>query len=332
MGVKIIIMGMKVRCELCPTECVLDNYQIGGCKVRVNKDGKLYSLVYSTPCAVAVDPIEKKPFFHVLPGAGAFSIATAGCVLGCLFCQNWQISQSRPEKIRNYYLPPEDVVRKALFYGAKAIAYTYTEPTVFYEYMYDTARIARRMGLINTMHTCGYINKKPLKELLKYMDAVAVDLKAFSEEFYGKLCGGRLRPVLETIQTVLEQGVWLEVINLIIPGQNDNPEQIRQMCKWLRIKAGPDVPLHFSRFFPYYKMKDLPPTPFETLWKAREIALQEGLRYVYIGNIRSQAENTYCYKCGGLIIERVGFFVKKNLLKKGRCPYCGAIIRGLWEV
>lgn len=325
-------MGQKVRCELCPTECVLEDYQIGGCRVRLNRGGKLYSLVYGNPCAVALDPIEKKPFFHVLPGAGAFSIATAGCVLGCLFCQNWEISQASPEKTRNYNLPPDEVVRKALFYGARAIAYTYTEPTVFYEYMYDTAVLARKMGLINTMHTCGYINKKPLRELLKYMDAVAVDLKAFTERFYGKLCGGRLKPVLETIETVAEEGVWLEVINLVIPTQNDNPEEIRQMCQWLYRTCGPDVPLHFSRFFPYYRMKDLPPTPYETLVKAREIALEEGLRFVYIGNIRSPAENTYCYNCGRLLIERIGYFIKQNHLKKGHCPYCGAEIKGLWEV
>jgi pyruvate formate lyase activating enzyme len=324
-------MSKKVKCELCPTECVLENYQVGGCKVRINKDGILYSLVYGNPCAVAIDPIEKKPFYHVVPGGRAFSVATAGCVLGCKFCQNWQISQARPEETRNYYLPPEDLVRQALFYGCETVAYTYTEPTVFYEYMYDTAVLGRKFGLLNTVHTCGYINRRPLVELLKYIDAMAVDLKAFTEDFYARLCGGRLKPVLETIEVVRQEGVWLEIINLIIPGQNDSPEQIRQMCRWIVKTVGADVPLHFSRFFPYYKMKNLPPTPYKSLWRAREIALEEGMKFVYIGNIRTEAENTFCPTCKRLLIERRGYLIIQNHIKKSRCPFCETLIPGVWE-
>lgn len=322
---------MKVRCELCPTECVLGNYEIGGCKVRINKDGVLYSLVYGKPCAVAIDPIEKKPFYHFLPGEKAFSIATAGCVLGCKFCQNWQISQARPEEVDFKDLPPDDVVRSALFYGCRVITYTYTEPTVFYEYMLDTAILARKFNIKNTMHTCGYIKEKPLRELSRYMDAADVDLKAFTEDFYARLCGGRLRPVLDSLVILRSENVWVEITNLIIPTLNDDRHKIKEMCHWIRNNLGPDVPLHFSRFFPNYKLKNLPPTPPETLFVARQVALDSGLRYVYIGNIRTEAENTYCHSCKRLLIERHGYFVKENNIINNRCRFCGTRIPGIWS-
>ncbi|MFN3740472.1 MAG: AmmeMemoRadiSam system radical SAM enzyme [Thermodesulfovibrionales bacterium] len=322
---------MKIRCELCPTECVLSNYEIGGCKVRINKDGVLYSLVYGKPCAVAIDPIEKKPFYHFLPGEKAFSIATAGCVLGCKFCQNWQISQARPEEVDYHDLPPDDVVRSAIFYGCRVITYTYTEPTVFYEYMFDTAILAHKFNIKNTMHTCGYIKEKPLRELSRYMDAADVDLKAFTEDFYARLCGGRLRPVLNTLIVLKSEGVWLEITNLLIPTLNDDKQRIKEMCLWIRDNLGPDVPLHFSRFFPDYKLKNLPPTPIETLTMARNIALESGLRYVYIGNIRTEAENTYCHNCKRLLIERHGYFVKVNNIINKRCRFCGTMIPGVWH-
>ncbi len=324
-------MSTKVKCELCPTECELDNYQIGGCRVRINKDGVLYSLVYGNPCSVAIDPIEKKPFFHVLPSAKAFSIATVGCVLGCKFCQNWQISQGRPEESDNYDLPPDDLVRKALFYECKTIAYTYTEPTVFYEYMYDTSVIARKYGIKNTVHTCGYINEKPLRALSKYLDAVCVDLKAFTEDFYAKLCGGRLKPVLDALIVLKDKGVWVEITNLVIPTHNDDMKKIAEMCRWIVKNLGTDIPIHFSRFFPYYKLKNLPPTPFKTLRNAWETALSTGLKYVYIGNIRSNAENTYCPNCKRLLIERIGYLVKQNNISGGKCRFCNTEIAGLWE-
>jgi len=324
-------MANTVQCELCPTECVLENYQVGGCRSRMNKDGVLYSLVYGKPCAVAVDPIEKKPFYHFLPATTAFSIATAGCVLGCKFCQNWQISQASPEDVDHQDLPPADVVRQAALYNCRSITYTYTEPTVFYEYMYDTAQLARQVGIRNTMHSCGYINEKPLRQLAKILDAADVDLKAFTEDFYSRICGGRLRPVLDALVVLRQEGVWLEITNLVIPTLNDDPREMREMCRWIVKNLGPDVPLHFSRFFPYYKLKDLPPTPLETLKDARRIAQDAGIRYVYIGNIRTDAENTTCHKCRKLLIERIGYFVKQNHVAGGKCRFCGTAIPGVWS-
>lgn len=324
-------MGKKVQCDLCPTECVLDDYQVGGCRTRINKQGVLYSLVYGKPCAVAIDPIEKKPFFHFLPATTAFSIATAGCVLSCKFCQNWQISQAKPEDTDTHDLLPEEVVRRAAFSGCRSITYTYTEPTVFYEYMYDTARIAREFRVKNTMHSCGYINERPLRELAQYLDAADIDLKAFDEEFYSRICGGRLKPVLDALVVLRQEGVWLEITNLVIPTLNDDPKKIFGMCRWIVQNLGPDVPIHFSRFFPYYKLNNLPPTPVETLRDARQAALDAGMHYVYLGNLRSEAENTICPKCGLALIERAGYAVKKNVLKVGKCPRCGQKIPGIWS-
>jgi len=324
-------MGTEVQCTLCPTECELENYQVGGCKVRINRDGTLYSLVYGKPCAVQVDPIEKKPFYHVLPGAKAFSIATVGCVLGCKFCQNWQISQALPEQSEHNDLEPDQVVRGALYYGCDTVTYTYTEPTVFYEYMYDTAVLVKKFGLLNSVHTCGYINEEPLRELARLLDAADVDLKAFTDDFYGRICGGRLKPVLDAIVTLREEGVWLEITNLVIPTLNDDPKEIYDMCRWVVENAGPDTPIHFSRFFPYYKLKNLPPTPLETLTRAQKTAQDAGLQYVYIGNIRQSGENTYCPYCGELLIERIGYFVKQNRLEQGTCPFCKTAIAGIWK-
>jgi pyruvate formate lyase activating enzyme len=324
-------MGRIVQCELCFNGCVLDVNQRSRCRTRINKEGKLYSLVYGKPCAVHVDPIEKKPFFHFLPGTTAFSIATAGCVLSCKFCQNWQISQAKPEDTDTYDLPPEKVVKYALQYKSKSIAYTYTEPTVFYEYMYDTAVSAKNNNIKNTMHSCGYINEKPLKKLSKYLDAANIDLKGFSEEFYENTCKGSLKPVLNTLSILKQENVWLEITNLIIPTLNDDIKMIKDMCVWIRKNLGVDVPLHFSRFFPNYKLLELPPTPLETLMKARRVALEEGIRYVYIGNIRTEAENTYCYSCKKIIIERAGYFVKQNNIINGSCKFCGTKISGYWS-
>jgi pyruvate formate lyase activating enzyme len=254
-------MSKTVQCELCPTECVLENYQIGGCRARMNKDGVLYSLVYGKPCAVNVDPIEKKPFYHFLPATTAFSIATAGCVLGCKFCQNWQISQASPEDTDNRELPPADVVRQALYYQCRSITYTYTEPTVFYEYMYDTAKIARQYGIRNTMHSCGYIMKNPLRELAKLLDAADIDLKAFTEDFYSRICGGRLRPVLDALVVLKEEGVWLEITNLVIPTLNDDPKRMREMCRWVVKNLGPDVPIHFPGSFLVISSRTCRPRP-----------------------------------------------------------------------
>lgn len=323
-----------VQCVLCPRRCVLDSGQRGQCTVRINKDGSLYTLGYGNPVAVHVDPIEKKPFFHVLPGSNAFSIAVAGCNMRCLFCQNWQISQSRPDEVEAYDMPPQKAVGEAIRADCPIIVYTYTEPTVFYEYMYDISKLGRSRGLLNGMHSCGYINQEPLKELLKYMDAVNIDLKGFSEGFYKKMGAfAELAPVLETIKTVKEQGVWIEITNLIIPGQNDNPEEIRKMCCWIKDNLGDEVPLHFSRFIPSFRLANLPPTPIEKLEEAYGIARNSGLKFVYVGNVPGHKyENTHCPNCGKLVIGRIGYTVTQNNLKDGHCAFCGYRIPGIWAV
>jgi pyruvate formate lyase activating enzyme len=297
----------------------------------MNKDGKLYSLVYGKPCAVHIDPIEKKPFFHFLPGTTSFSIATAGCVLSCKFCQNWQISQAKPEDTDTYDLPPDKVVTQAIANKCRSVTYTYTEPTVFYEYMYDTAVIARKHGIKNTMHSCGYINENPLRKLSKYLDAADIDLKGFTEDFYSRICNGSLRPVLNSLVVLKEEDVWLELTNLVIPTLNDNMKNIKDMCIWIQKNLGYDTPVHFSRFFPYYKLTNLPPTPLETLIDARKTAMDSGLRFVYIGNIRHEGESTFCPKCKKLLVERIGYFVKQNHILNGKCKFCSTAIAGVWS-
>ncbi len=321
-----------VQCQLCPNYCFLPVGKKGRCGDRINVDGKLYTLVYARPVAVHIDPIEKKPFTHFLPGTTSFSIATAGCNLGCIFCQNWQISQARPEDAPNVFLPPEEVVAQAKKNGCASIAYTYTEPTVFYEYMLATAKLAKENGIRNVMHTCGYINPKPLKELLQYMDAVNVDLKGFSEEYYVTMCSGHLDPVLETIKNVKKAGVWLEITNLVIPGKNDDPKMIKEMCEWIKDNVGTDTPLYFSAFTPLYKLTSVPPTPLETLQNAQKIAKDVGLHYVYIGNVYGNAgESTYCPNCGKLLVKRQGFDTLEVNIVDGKCKYCGQKIPGVWK-
>lgn len=324
-------MSKTVQCELCPNSCVLLNGQHSKCRARMNKDGKLYSLVYGKPCAVHVDPIEKKPFSHFLPGTTAFSIATAGCVLDCKFCQNWQISQAKPEDTDTYNLPPEKVVSLAKSYQCRSIAYTYTEPTVFYEYMYDTSIIAKKNDIKNTIHSCGYINEKPLRTLSKYLNAANIDLKGFSEDFYSRICNGSLKPVLNSLVILKDENVWLEITNLVIPTLNDNMKTIRDMCKWILKNLGPNVPVHFSRFFPNYKLTNLPPTPLETLIEARKTAMDTGLLFLYIGNIRHEGESTFCPKCKKMLIERIGYFVKQNNIVNGMCRFCKTSIPGIWS-
>ncbi|MDD5194165.1 MAG: AmmeMemoRadiSam system radical SAM enzyme [Candidatus Omnitrophica bacterium] len=322
-----------VQCELCPRKCVIAPNQRGLCTARINRGGTLYTLAYGNPVSLAIDPIEKKPFFHVAPGEPIFSLAVAGCNMRCLFCQNWQISQSKPDETVNYNMPPQAVVDTAIKNKCKFIAFTYTEPTIFYEYMLDIAKIAKASGLKNTMHSCGYINPKPLEELLKYMDAVNIDLKSFDDKFYNKMAMmAQVGPVLETIKTIKKNGVWLELTNLIIPGENDSPEQIRRMCLWIKENLGDDVPLHFSRFIPTFKLTNLPPTPIEKLEEAQKIAKEAGLKYVYIGNVPGHAgENTYCPHCGRVVVSRLGYEIRELNIKNGKCGFCGEKIAGLWE-
>ncbi|MCX7857645.1 MAG: AmmeMemoRadiSam system radical SAM enzyme [Deltaproteobacteria bacterium] len=322
----------QVECQLCPRGCLLGDGDLGFCRARKNINGRLYALGYGAPCAVHVDPIEKKPFFHVIPQSASLSIASAGCNLRCKFCQNWQISQVSPMETVNYELPPRKVVDMAKKMKCKSIAYTYTEPTNFYEYMLDTARIAKKEGILNVSHTNGYINRKPLEELSSLIDAVNVDLKGFDDAFYAKLCEANLKPVLDTLKILKTKGVWIEITNLVIPGYNDREETIREMCIWIKENLGEDVPLHFTRFFPMYLMNSLSPTPVSTLEKAREIAISVGLSYVYLGNVPGHlGENTYCKRCKRAVLKRSGFNLLENNLKDGRCKFCGQEIKGIWK-
>jgi len=321
-----------IKCVLCPRECEVDPGERGYCEVRENRDGKYYSLVYGNPCAVQVDPIEKKPLFHVLPGTKSFSIATAGCNLDCKFCQNWEISQARPEETFNFQLSPEQVVKLARKTRCATIASTYVEPTVFIEYMLDIGKLAGKSGIIKIYHSNGFIRPQPLKDLLKVLGAACIDLKGFTDKYYREVTEGELEPVLDTIKAIHNYGTHLELVNLVLPGKNDNMDEIKKMCQWIETNVGPDVPLHFSRFYPRYKLKHLPPTPIATLEKAREVALSVGLHYVYIGNVPGhEAENTYCPKCHEMLIHRVGYRIVKNTLKNGHCPNCGTKIAGIWS-
>lgn len=320
------------KCLICPNECVIQEGRSGRCRNRINYQGKIYSVAYGNPCAVHIDPIEKKPLNHFLPGSKAFSIGIAGCNLACKNCQNWTISQVSPMETRNYDLMPDQLVGQALAARCKSIAYTYTEPVSYYEYTFDSARLARQEGIKNVLVTAGYINDEPLRNWCKYIDAARVDLKSFSNDIYKKLSAGALQPVLNTLKTFAELGVWLEIINLVVPGWTDNPDLIQRMCGWLAENGLAGYPLHFDRFHPDYKLSQLPPTPVETLTKAREIALTSGIQYVYIGNVPGlDAQNTICPRCRETLIERRGFTVVRNNLAKGTCKKCGEKIPGVWE-
>ena len=320
-----------IQCNLCPNQCRIPDGERGLCRVRKNIGGKCYSLVYGNPCVINLDPIEKKPFLHVLPGTNTLSIATAGCNFDCKFCQNWEISQAFPEEVYSYDVPPEIVVKKAMEIGARSIAYSYVEPTIFFEYMYDIACIAKDLGLMNVIHTNGYINKSPLKKLCNVMDAAQVDLKGFTELFYDELCGGDLTPVLETLKIIIQEKVHLEITNLVIPTKNDDISEIRKMCTWIKKELGASIPIHFNRFYPLHKLERLPSTPVLTLEKAREVAISSGLEYVYIGNIPGhEAWNTFCPECGRIVIKRSGYMLEEMLLQEGSCVYCGRHIPGIW--
>jgi pyruvate formate lyase activating enzyme len=323
--------GGYVRCNLCPHFCIIADGERGHCRVRENRGGVLYSMVYGNPCAVHVDPIEKKPFYHFLPTIPAFSLATAGCNLRCLYCQNWSISQVTPEETKNVDLPPEKLVETAIQYNAPVIAYTYSEPIVFYEYMLASARLAREAGLQNLMISAGFINPEPLRELCDVMDGIKIDLKGYDDAFYREICEGELEPVLRTLETIYASGTHLEIVNLVVPTLNDSLEQLRALSRWIARELSPDVPLHFSRFHPDYKLANLPATPVETLDQARETAMEEGVRFAYVGNLPGHpGNNTYCPNCGEVLILREGFSIRAYNLKAGKCGYCGAAIPGVW--
>jgi pyruvate formate lyase activating enzyme len=326
-----------VKCGLCPSNCILAGGERGNCKVRVNFDGKLYSLVYDRVVSLHYDPMEKKPLFHFLPGEPVLSFATAGCNLACAFCQNWEISQQYPEDVEFKVMTPEEIVGLAKKSGCKAIAYTYNEPSVFFEFMLDCAKLARKNGIKNIWVTSGYINPEPLRELAEYLDAANVDIKGMSAEFMEKYCAGTPEPALATVKILLEKGVHVEMTNLVIPDGNDSDGDLKKLVKWLKENVGEDAVLHFSQFIPKYRMEGAPPTPAETLEKARKIALDAGLKYIYIGNYHSGAddvfENTYCKKCGKLLLARRGYTInwKTYGIVGGKCKYCGEKIYGVWK-
>jgi pyruvate formate lyase activating enzyme len=319
-------------CRICPNECVLKEGEISKCNNRKVYQSKLYTMAYGNPCSVNIDPVEKKPLYHFLPGSRAFSIATAGCNLVCLNCQNWTISQTSPDKTRNIDLMPEKVVQECLISKCSSIAYTYSEPVTFYEYVFETATLARKAGIKNVLKSNGYIYGEPLRKLCSVIDAANIDLKAFTESAYLKLSGGKLQPVLDSLKVYKEMGVWLEITNLIVPTYTDKQEEIRKMCIWLRENGFSNTPLHFSRFYPLYKLEQLPPTPVDILNKAAGIAREEGLKYVYIGNVPgNEAADTRCPSCGSLAVEREGYRIASNTLKNGKCSKCGTKIDGIWN-
>ena len=275
----------RIECQLCPHHCRMADGKTGLCRSRKNKGGMLVSEVYGKPCSLAIDPIEKKPLYHFHPGTTCLSMACTGCNFRCLNCQNYEISQVQPSEVDHYDLSPEAVVELCLKHHCPGIAYTYTEPLTYLEYITDTARLAHKAGLWNILVTAGYVCQEPLNDLLPHLDAANIDLKSFSDDIYMKVSGGHLQPVLDTILAMHGAGVWIELTNLIIPGVNDDRQMIRKMCRWIAANGLSDNPLHFSRFFPKYKMRNIPPTPLQTLKEAEQIALEEGIKYVYIGNV-----------------------------------------------
>jgi len=321
----------RVQCHLCARGCLLAEGERGQCRSRMNAGGEMKSLVYGRPVSVHVDPIEKKPFYHFMPGSQAYSIGTTGCPLRCKFCQNWQTSQASPEDYRVRFTPPGDLVESVRSRKAPVIAYTYNEPLVFTEYLLDIASAARMRGIRSVMVTCGYMAQAPLAEMCKALDAVKVDLKGYSESFYRDACGAELKPVLRTIKQIAKSRVHLEIVNLVVPTLNDSERMIADLCDWIMGELGPDVPLHFSRFRPDYQMPHLPPTPTATLERARSIAMARGIRYAYVGNVPGHpGNNTVCPSCKKEVIRRTLFFVEGSNIKNGKCGYCGRKIAGVF--
>jgi len=321
----------KVHCYLCPRHCHIGEGQAGFCFIRANEGGKLYSLGYAHPAAMQIDPIEKKPLNHFLPGTRVFSMGTAGCNMGCFFCQNWDISKSRADQVRASHVPPEDVVKLAIRNGCPSIAFTYNEPTIWGEYVIDICHAARERGIRTVMVSNGYITHEAFHDIYDHIDAANIDLKAFTENFYGRITLTHLAPVLETLKRLKnETNVWFEITNLVIPTLNDAPSETRALAEWILENLGPDIPLHFTAFHPDFKLRDKPRTPPETLHAARRAAIEAGLHYVYVGNIYSDGAHTRCPSCGSMLIRRSWHDVQEMHLKNGCCPKCGLAIPGRW--
>jgi len=327
------LASRKIKCKLCPRECVVGDKERGYCGVRENHGGVYYTLVHSRVCAAHVDPVEKKPLFHYLPGSIAFSLATAGCNVNCKFCQNWDISQSRPEQVPSEYVPPQRVAKLAKQYNCPTIAYTYSEPVIFAEYLMDAADAGHAAGIRSIVVSNGYMQEESLKAAYGKMDAVKIDLKSFSESYYRQVVSGQLKPVLDSLVTLRKLGKWTEIVYLVLPTLNDSDEEFRGLARWVKTNLGADVPLHFTQFHPEYLLKNLPITPVQTLERAKAIADAEGLHYVYIGNVPGHpAQNTYCPKCRKMLVERVGFTAGQMLIRKNCCPFCQHPIPGIWHV
>ena len=320
----------KIKCTLCPRYCLIGEGQVGFCYIRQNIGGKLYSTGYGRPTGFAIDPIEKKPLNHFYPGTGILSFGTAGCNLGCKFCQNWSMSKARLAEVNALHASPEEVVALALKHKVPSIAYTYNDPVIFGEYVIDISRLAREEGIHSVMVTNGYITREAREEVYRYIDAANVDLKAFSEDFYYHLTGSHLNDVLDTLKWLVhETEVWVEITTLLIPGENDSDDEIKRLSNWIVKELGENIPLHFTAFHPDFKMKDYPPTPPSTLRKAREIALREGIKFCYVGNIHDpEGQTTYCPTCKTILIERDWHSVFQNRIKNGCCPHCGTKIPG----
>jgi len=324
--------GQKLVCDLCSHRCEIIPSKFGICGVRQNREGKLVTHVYGDVIAAHVDPIEKKPLYHYLPGSTAFSVATIGCNFKCPFCQNWQISQQSKRKGDTSFseaFMPGDVVRAAISHGCQSISYTYTEPTIFFEFAYDTAKLAKKEGLGNSFVTNGYMTAEALETINPYLDACNVDLKSFSEKFYREMCKAHLEPVCASIRLMKDLGIWVEVTTLIVPGQNDSDEELTEIAQFIA-EVDPDIPWHISRFHPDYQFTNAPATPLETLRKAYSIGKKAGLRYIYIGNVLGESENTDCPHCGTSLIQRSGFAMQRNTILGGKCSSCGQPIAGVF--
>ena len=326
------LQNQKIKCKLCPRECTVGDRERGYCGVRENRGGTYYSLVHSRVCAAHVDPVEKKPLFHYLPGTLAFSLATAGCNVNCKFSQNWDISQARPEQVPAEYTPPQRVADLAKQYRCPTIAYTYSEPVIFSEFLMDAADAGHQAGIRSVVVSNGYMQQEALKSAYAKMDAVKIDLKAFSESYYSNVVTGQLKPVLDSLVTLQRMGKWTEIVYLVVPTLNDDDAEFLGLARWIKTNLGVDVPLHFTQFHPEYLLKNLPITPVPTLERAKAIADAEGLHYVYIGNVPGHpAQNTYCPNCRRTLVERVGFTASNILIRKDSCPFCRTPIPGIWH-
>ena len=321
----------STQCLLCPNACIRGPGEQGRCHSRENRGGSYYSLVYNAPCLIHRDKIEKLPMYHLRPGSEVFSIATAGCNLGCKYCQNWQFSQQSPYVTENYSITPEEVIRSVRAANCSTIAFFYTEPVVYFEYMLDIAKLAKQNDISTIMVSAGYINEEPFQEILPLIDAVTFGLKGFDPTFYESVVGGNLENVLAALKQLHRSGVWYEMVNLIVPTMNDNPKDMHDMCAWIATHLGTSHPLHFTRFVPEYLLRTLPMTPQRTLEQAREIAFSHGLQYVYTENMPGhEGNNTYCPSCKKLLVQRLGIKLKNNVLRRGKCPYCNTAQSGPW--